>query len=453
MMPHEPALITDLYELTIAQAYFQSGMFSPATFSLFVRSYAPGRAYFVAAGLEDSLRFLEGWSFAGESVDYLRSTGIFAPEFLDYLSELRFTGDVWAIPEGRLFFADEPVLEVTAPIIEAQLVETFLINQVNLQSLIATKASRCVWAARGKPMSDFALRRTQGIDAGLKVARASFIAGFQSTSNVLAGKVYGIPLSGTMAHSFVSSHRDELEAFRSFAGKFPDRAVLLIDTYDSLEGARKAGVVAKEMEASGQRLQGVRLDSGDLAYLSRGVREVLDQAGLEYVPIVASGGLDEFEVEDLMGQGCPIDAFGVGTKMGVSADAPWTDMAYKLVAYDGRPVLKLSTGKISLPGEKQVHRHHDDAGALSHDVVSLRDENPDGGEPLLAQAMDGGRILGPVPTLEGIRKRFTGDFEGLAEACKALRAPQKYKVSLSPGLGALYHRLERQVAGATGTIG
>ena len=263
----EPGLVTDLYELTMAQTYFQHGMSAPATFSLFIRTYPPGRAYFVVAGLEDVLRYLEEWCFPGESIDYLRSTGIFQNDFLEYLSRTRFTGDVWAVPEGRVFFSDEPVLEVTGPLVEAQAVETYIINQVNLQTMIATKAARCVWAAGSRSLVDFSLRRTHGVDAGMKVARSSYIAGFEATSNVLAGKTYGIPVSGTMAHSFVSSYRHELESFRAFVESFPERSILLIDTYDTVAGARNAAIVGREMDARGQGLQGVRLDSGDLASL------------------------------------------------------------------------------------------------------------------------------------------------------------------------------------------
>ena len=450
----ETGLFTDLYELTMAQVYFQQGMFAPATFSLFIRSYPPDRSYFVSAGLEDVLRQLERWRYPKESIDYLRSTRIFASEFLDYLAEVRFTGDVWAIPEGRLFFAEEPVMEVTAPIIEAQIVETYAINQINLQSLIATKAARCVWAAGGKPLVDYSFRRTHGIDAGLKAARASYIAGFQGTSNVMAGKLYGIPVMGTMAHSFVTSHENELEAFRSFARSFPDRSILLIDTYDTVAGARKAAVVGKEMEALGQRLRAVRLDSGDFASLSREVRPILDQAGLDYVNILASGGLDEFQVEDQTAGGAPIDGFGVGTKMGVSADAPWSDMAYKLVKYDGRPVLKLSTGKISLPDEKQVFRLRDGSGMFSHDVVALRQERIEtsGSEgsdqktadPLLQKVMEGGRINEPVPSLGDIRDRFKADFGCLEDQFKALRVPPHYRVARSTCLEELYRRMEKE---------
>ena len=451
MNPEELGLLTDLYELTMAQSYFENGMLLPATFSLFIRNYPANRAYFVAAGLEDVLEYLGNWRFPAECIDYLRSTGIFSPDFLGYLSNLTYTGDVRAIPEGRLFFIDEPVLEVTAPIIEAQIVETFIINQVNLQTLVATKAARCTQAAGGRGLVDFSLRRTHGIDAGMKVARASYIAGFEATSNVLAGKLYGIPLSGTMAHSFVSSHEHELEAFRAFARSFPERSILLIDTYDTLAGARKAVTVGKEMEALGRRLQGVRLDSGDFATLSQGVRDVLDQAGLHYVSIIASGGLDEFGVDELTSHDSPIDGFGVGTKMGVSSDAPWSDMAYKLVKYGDRPVLKLSTGKTSLPDEKQVFRLHDDTGKFSHDILAQRDESLEAGEPLLEKVMEGGHIIRPLPSLEEIRARFKEDFGNLGDRFKALRNPSLYRVTLSPRLKELYLRMERDLTSGEGS--
>ena len=443
----ELGLFTDLYEITMAQSYFQHGMFAPATFSLFIRTYPANRSYFVAAGLEDVLNYLEEWRFPEESIDYLHSTRIFSSDFLDYLSGLRFTGDVWAVPEGRLLFADEPMLEVTGPVIEAQAVETFIINQINLQSLIATKASRYVWAAGGKALADFSLRRTHGTDAGMKVARASYISGFQSTSNVLAGKMYGIPLSGTMAHSYISSHEQEIDAFRNFVRSFPERSILLIDTYDTIAGARNAAAVGKEMEALGQRLQGVRLDSGDFDSLSRQVRVILDQAGLQYTRIVASGGLDESDIYDMVSGGAPIDVFGVGTKMGVSADAPWSDMAYKLVKYDGRPVLKLSTGKASLPGEKQVFRLRDDKGNFSKDIIALRDERVEGGESLLCKVMEGGKTIQPPPSLDEIRGHFKEDFGHLDDRFKALREPPSYEVALSSHVKEMYHRLTVEALG------
>ena len=445
MKPKNLGLLTDLYQLTMAQSYFQNGKFAPATFSLFIRDYPPNRSYFVAAGLEDVLTYLEEWCFSPESIEYLRSTGIFCVEFLDYLSGLTFTGDVWAVPEGRLFFAEEPVLEVTGPVIEAQIVETYVINQINFQSLIATKAARCVSAAMGSALVDFSLRRTHGTDAGMKSARASYMVGFQATSNVLAGKEYGIPISGTMAHSFISAYGREIDAFRAFARSFPDKCILLIDTYDTLEGARKAAVVGKEMEAQGQRLDAVRLDSGDIAVLSGQVRETLDVAGLHYVRIVATGGLDEFRVEDLVSRGAPIDAFGVGTKFGVSADAPWSDMAYKLVKYDGRPVLKLSTGKISLPDEKQVFRVQGNDGKFSHDIIGLRDGGVEAAEPLLQKVMVGGKIVRQQPSLDEIRLQFQEDFQCLDDRFKALQGPPCYEVTLSPRLEQLYKKVERDL--------
>ena len=348
------ALLTDLYQLTMAQGYFQSQRMASATFSLFVRSYPPNRGYFVSAGLQDVLEFFEQFQIDSAGIDYLRSRRIFTDEFLDFLKGLKFTGEVWAIPEGRLFFKDEPVMEVTAPIVEAQIVETFIINQINFQSLIATKAARCVHAAGARSVVDFSLRRTHGIDAGMKVARTSYLAGFAGTSNVRAGQHYGIPIVGTMAHSFVSSFEHEIDAFRAFVSSFPNNSTLLIDTYDTVAGARKAVQVAKEMAARGERLQGVRIDSGNLAKLAVDVRNIFDEAGLKDIKIIGSGGLDEYDLAEFSDAEIPYDSYGVGTKMGVSADAPWLDIAYKLVEYDRRPVLKLSTGKVSLPDVRQA---------------------------------------------------------------------------------------------------
>ncbi|MBI5446405.1 MAG: nicotinate phosphoribosyltransferase [Deltaproteobacteria bacterium] len=434
-------LLTDLYELTMAAAYHHRRMFGRATFSLFIRKYPLHRSYFVNAGIQEVLSYLEEFRFHPEDLAYLETLGLFSPDFLDYLSARRFTGDVFAIPEGRLFFQAEPVLEISAPIIEAQIVETFVLNAMNFQTTIATKAARCVWAAEGRRVVDFALRRTQGFDAGLKVARASFIAGFDATSNVLAGKEYGIPVSGTMAHSFVSSFRSELEAFRAFAEVFPQQTVLLIDTYDTPRGARKAAQVAKELQSRGGRLQGVRIDSGRLADLSLEVRRVLDESGLSHVPIFASGGLDEFQVAELVEQGAPFDGFGVGTRMGVSADAPYMDMAYKLVEYQARPLLKLSTGKVSLAGEKQIFRRTE-RGRLAGDVIGRRAEKL-GGEPLLDCVMRGGVRTRPAEPLSAVRERFRDEFDRLDASCKALRKPTIYPVELSPGLEALQREAVR----------
>jgi len=437
------AIFTDLYELTMAAAYYQHKMFSPATFSLFIRNYPPNRSYFVSAGLEDVLAFLDNYRFTQEELNYLSSVGLFTPDFLDFLGGLRFTGEVRTVPEGRVFFKDEPILEVTAPIIEAQLVETFIINAVNLQVSIAAKASRCVYAARGRSLVDFSMRRTQGTDAGLKVARASYIAGFAGTSNVLAGQSYSIPVSGTMAHSFITSFEEEIDAFHAFAETFPDNTVLLIDTYDTAAGARKAVEVAKEMKRRGKALRGVRLDSGDMAELSKEVRTILRHEGLDDVSIFASGGFDEYKIADVLKRGAEIDAFGIGTKMGVSADSPYTDMAYKLVQYEGRPVLKLSTGKKTLVGEKQVFRTRTE-NSLVEDTISLRDEKLNG-EPLLKSVMKNGNREQPPEALKEIQDRFKEEFAALADAHKAIENPEEFPVKLAPGLRELQKEVTHAV--------
>jgi nicotinate phosphoribosyltransferase len=444
MQSEDMSLLTDLYELTMAQSYFQEEHNDLATFSLFIRKYPPHRGFFVSCGLEDVLRYLEGLRFTPGAIDRLHRTGIFSDDFLEYLKGLRFTGVVRAIPEGRLFFVDEPVLEVTAPIIEAQIVETFIINQINLQCLIASKAARCVHAARGRNVIDFSLRRTQGTDAGMKVARASYIAGFNATSNVLAGVTYGIPLSGTMAHSYISSYEHEIDAFRAFARSFPERSILLIETYDAITGAQKAVEVAREMAAQGRRLRGVRIDSGDLLTLGRKVRGILDEAGFHDVQIVGSGGLDEFDIEKLSREDAPYDAYGVGTRMGVSGDAPWTDMAYKLARYGERPVLKLSTGKVSLPDAKQVFRFTE-AGQMHHDVIALHDEMIDGGEPLLERVMAEGKPLSPLPKISEIRGRFLEEFARFDDCYKAIYDPDTYSVEVSARLQSLKEKIERHV--------
>jgi len=433
------ALLTDLYELTMAASYYQHKVFAPATFSLFIREYAPHRSYFVSAGLEEVLQFLESFRFRQDDLDHLEKTKRFSRDFLHYLSQLRFTGDVYAIPEGRLFFKDEPVLEVTAPMVEAQIVESFVINAINLQVAIASKAARCFHAARGRGLVDFSLRRTQGTDAAMKVARASFIAGFQGSSNVLAEKIYGVPASGTMAHSFITSFDEEIDAFRAFSETFPGSTVLLIDTYDTIAGARKAVIVGKEMQERGEMLAGVRLDSGDMVALSKEVRKILQEAGLGEVSIFASGGFDEFKIARHVDEGCEIDAFGVGTKMGVSADAPYNDMAYKLVQYDGRPVLKLSTGKQTLVSAKQVYRISE-GDSLAKDFIALRDEELPG-EPLLQMLMEKGKRLQPVESLPEIQERFLEEFARLDDACKAIGNPREYPVELGPAL----HKLQEEV--------
>ena len=439
-------LLTDLYQLTMAQAYFRELRMEPATFSLFIRSYPPNRGYFVAAGLKDVLDYLQTLSFDSDAIDYLAEQKLLSQDFLHYLGDLKFTGDVWAIPEGRIFFIDEPVLEITAPIIEAQLVETFIINQIHLQSLIATKAARCVHAAAGRPLVDFALRRTHGSDAGMKVARASYLAGFAGTSNVRAGQQYGIPIAGTMAHSFIMCCEHEIDAFRAYVSSFPNNAILLIDTYDTLRGAKNAVQVAKEMAARGEKLMGVRIDSGDLPAQARAVRRIFDQANLPEVKIIGSSGLDEYDLSEFSAANVPFDSYGVGTKMGMSADAPWADMSYKLVEYDHRPVLKLSNGKVSWPGRKQIFRFRDGAGQFARDVLGRRDENL-AGEALLNQYMHAGKIRGRYPTLIESRKVLAEDFALLAPNVKAIREPARYTVEFSATLKALHEEITRTLQG------
>lgn len=444
------SLLTDLYQLTMAQAYFREQRTARATFSLFIRSHPSDRGYFVSAGLQDVLEFLERLAFDAAAIDFLAGQKLFSRAFLDYLANLRFTGDLWAIPEGRVFFAQEPVIEVTAPIIEAQIIETFVINQVHLQTLVATKAARCVNAA-GRPVVDFSLRRTHGSDAGMKVARASYLAGFAGTSNVDAGRRYGIPLVGTMAHSFVASFECEIDAFRAYAATFPTSAVLLIDTYDTIAGARNAARVGLEMAQRGEKLLGVRLDSGDLAALSFEVRRILDGAGLTHVKIIGSGGLDEFELSRLAAENAPFDSYGVGTKMGVSADQPWTDIAYKLVEYDGRPVLKLSPGKASWPGSKQLFRVRDDQGITECDTVALRSERFPG-EPMLIEVMRDGERTGAYPTLTEMRARCADELAALPGEVKALRRPRDFPVEFSNALKALRARTAESAAGGAARI-
>ena len=441
-----PALLTDLYELTMAAAYSALGMAGKATFSLFIRGPSPARRYFVCAGLEGVIAYLKAFRFTASDIRYLGTMGLFRPEFLAGLGALRFTGDVRAVPEGRLVFADEPLLEITAPIVEAQLVETAVLNLIHGPTLIATKAARCVSAAGGRRLVDFALRRVAGPDAGLTAARSSYLAGFWGTSNVLAGKLYGIPVSGTMAHSFVAGFGREIDAFRAYAEVLPENTILLVDTYDTVRGARNAARVGREMARRGYALRGVRLDSGDIAALSRKVRRILAASGLEKAAIVASGGLDEFEIRRILRAGGDVDAFGVGTKMGVSADAPYLDLAYKLVRCEDAAVLKLSPDKATLPGEKQVFRSLDARGRLGHDVVGLKDERFRGAEPLLRDVMKGGRLVRPLPALGAIRAAFLEEFGRLDGKYKSLSpAAPRYPVRRSRALIRLRAETRRAV--------
>ncbi|MCK4495969.1 MAG: nicotinate phosphoribosyltransferase, partial [Candidatus Aminicenantes bacterium] len=407
-----------------------------------IRKYPTSRRYFISAGLADVLDYLKDLKFVSDDLNYLEETGLFKPGFLSYLEKFRFTGDVFAIPEGRLFFVNEPIIEITAPLIESQIVETFIINAINLQVMIATKASRCVHVAWPRKLVDFSLRRTHGIDAGMKVARASFIGGFEGTSNVLAGKIYGIPIFGTMAHSFVISFEKEIDAFRAFAQSFPENVVLLVDTYDTVSGTVKAAEVGREMALKGQKLKGVRLDSGDIALLSRKVRKILKRTGLRETTIFASGAFDEYKIQRILDQAGDIDSFGVGTKMGVSADAPYLDMAYKLVKYAGRPVLKLSPEKITLASEKQIFRFTTSKGKLKRDVIGLREDKLEGGEPLLNRVMTRGKVISEFSDLFRIQKIFLDEFSKLDFKLKSLEKKEtEYRVSLSPRLKSLQSRI------------
>lgn len=433
-------LLLDLYELTMAQSYVNERMEGEATFSLFVRHLPPDWGYFLAAGLEDVLDYLEGFAFAPADLAYLETTGLFASSFLEWLGRLRFTGSVRALPEGSICFPHEPFLEVTAPIVEAQLVETMIVNQVHLQTIIASKAARCVEAAEGRRLVEFGLRRTHGTDAGLKVARATYLAGFDATSNVLAGARYGIPIAGTMAHSYIQAFPDELTAFRAYARTYPEACILLIDTYDTLQGARHAVEVGRELARAGHRLRGVRLDSGDLAALSREVRGILDQAGLADTTIFVSGSLDEHVIADLLARGAPINAFGVGSRLGVAADAPYLDMAYKLVAYEGRPALKLSAGKAIWPGPKQIWRRRGPDGEVEDWVTLADEEGPPGAEPLLVPVMADGRRLHHEP-LATARERARQQRTALPASYRALRSPASATVRFGERLARLRDEL------------
>ena len=431
----DAALFTDLYELTMAAAFLREGMHASATFSLFVRRLPPQRGFLVAAGLADVLDYLRGFRFSPDALDYLRSLGRFEPAFIAYLERLRFTGQVRAVREGTVVFADEPLLEITAPLIEAQLLETAVINFCHVQTLLASKAARAVLAANGRGLAEFGLRRSHGTDAGMKAARCAMLAGFDSTSNVLAGRTFGVPLSGTMAHSFVTAFPREIEAFQAYARAFPDSAVLLLDTYDTAAAARLAVEVARTLAADGHRLAGVRLDSGDLAALSREVRTILDAGGCPDVRIIVSGGLDEHDVEALLAAGAPIDGFGIGTRLDVSADAPSLEMVYKLVALDGRHILKLSPGKETWVGAKQVLRRRGADGRLAGDTLALEAEAvPPGGEALLETVMRDGEPVGPHPTLEALREHCARQLAALPAGVRRLRDAEAYPVAVSEEL-------------------
>ncbi len=426
------ALLTDLYELTMLQAYWANSMHQEAVFSFFSRKLPQQRNFLLACGLEDVLAYLEELHFTPRALDYLHGLQMFQEDFLHWLSSFSFQGDVYAMPEGTVCFAHEPLLEVVAPIGQAQLLESYLINQYHVQTLAASKAARVSLAAGDKKVIDFGLRRIHGIDAGLKSARGFYVAGVQATSNVLAGAAYGIPVSGTMAHSFIQAHDNELDAFRNFARAFP-QTVLLVDTFDSLEGTRKVIQLAGELGAE-FHIRGIRIDSSDLKELSFQLRQELDTAGLHEVSIFASGSLDEYRVLDLVESKAPVDGFGVGTKMGVSNDAPYLDMVYKLASYAGKGRMKTSIGKETLPHQKQVFRQERDSTYIQDILAASTETHP--GRPLLRQVMHKGkRLSAGQETLPEIRDRAHNELAALPSALRSLSpAQQVYPVRTSPYL-------------------
>lgn len=453
--PNEVPLITDLYELTMAASYFELGFKDMACFGMSARRLPAHRGFLVAAGIERLLEVVEHFEFEPSIIDYLDSLKLFTPDFLHFLGKLHFTGEIHALPEGTIFFGQEQIVEVHAPLIEAQLLETLVINQVGMASLIASKAARCRIAAQGKRLVDFGLRRSQGVDAGLIAARSSYLAGFDGTSDVLAGRRYRIPLYGTMAHSYIMAHDRELEGFEHFVARFPNLSTLLVDTYDTVRGVENAAVVGRQMKARGMHLQGVRLDSGDLADLSFKSRRILDDNGLNKTSIFASGNLNEYKIADLVKAGAPIDTFGVGTDMVVSADAPALDVAYKLNEYAGKPRLKTSQGKLTLPGRKQVFRAIGEDGAFAGDIIGLASEDPravaaefasapSSVDSLLTTHLKRGRRIEPRPTLSESRERFLRSLSKLDQRYKDLQAPAAYPVAYSHSLDEMLSNEKRR---------
>src|SRR5215831_9936746 len=436
MDPATSALLTDLYQLNMMQAYLDRGETKIASFEFFVRKLPSQRGFLIAAGLEQVLEFLSQLRFTPEELDWLARTGRFGKDLIDYLADLRFTGDIHAMPEGTVFFADEPILRVTAPLPQAQLVETRVINLLQFQSMIAAKAARMMLAAPGKRLVDFGFRRAHGAEAGLLAARASYIAGFAGTATVLAGKQFGIPIFGTLAHSYIQVHADEVEAFENFARARPDRLTLLIDTYDSAAAARKMVALAPQLKADGISIGAVRIDSGDLIELSKKVRHILDEGGLREVNIFVSGGIDEHDLVRMVAAQAPINGFGIGTSLTTSFDAPALDCAYKLEEYSGTPRRKRSVGKATWPGRKQVWRRFGPDGRMAGDIISLEgDKQP--GEPLTAPVMRAGRQLAPAPTLAQIRERAARELARLPEPLRKLQTGSDYPVQISGKLNAL----------------
>ncbi|MFC8276036.1 nicotinate phosphoribosyltransferase [Streptomyces sp. NPDC057271] len=436
---------TDLYEVTMALSYLREGMRAPATFSLFVRDLPPGRGFLVAAGLEPVLDHLSRFRIGRADVREFAEVLGWPVETLEPLHGLSFDGQVRAVPEGRLVFAGEPLVEVTAPLPQAQLVETYLLSLLCHQTTVASKAARCVLAAGGRPLVDFSLRRSHGPAAGMQAARLGALVGFAGTSNVAAAVRYDIPGSGTMAHSYVQAFPSEEDAFRAFARSHPGPVTFVVDTYDTDRGVETAARVLGELERGPGCA--IRLDSGDLGVLAHRARATLDAAGLRDVGIIASGGLDEYVIAGLVRDGAPIDVFAVGTRVGVAADAPYLDAAYKLVEYDGTPVMKFSPGKATAPGPKQVFR-----GPGLRDVVGLANEEPPAGtEPLLRTVMRGGLRTEPPDTLDAARGRFEADLALLPEPARRIEDPVAPVPGMSTRLGVLTTIVRHRIGARSGS--
>lgn len=435
-------LLTDLYQLTMLQAYLEHGMTETAVFELFVRKLPPERNFLVAAGLEQALDFLEQLRFEERDLDWVAGCGLFSRDLADYLAQLRFSGEVHAMPEGTPFFGNEPILRVTAPMPQAQLVETRLINIINFQTMVASKAARGVLAAPGKLLVDFGLRRAHGAEAGLMAARASYLAGFSGTATVLAAREFGIPVYGTMAHSFVQAHPDEAGAFEDYARTFPKNAILLIDTYDTEGGAEKVVALGRKLAAESIAIRGVRIDSGDLGQHAKYVRRILDAGGLGGTLIFASGNLDELQLRSLLAGEAPIDGFGVGTSLTTSSDAPSLDSVYKLQEYAGMPRRKRSEGKATWPGRKQVLRITDAGGGLAGDILTTHDDRCEG-TPLIGPVMRDGKRLAPPPPLPDIRAQALGQYDKLPPRLRGLEPSPPYPVEVSDALRELAEQVDR----------
>lgn len=437
------ALLTDLYQLAMLNAYVQQEMHDLAVFEFFVRRLPKERNFLLAAGLEAALDYLEGFHFTRDDLQWLASTKRYSSQFIEYLADLRFTGEVYAMPEGTVFFANEPILRVIAPLPQAQVIESRLINILHIHTLIASKAARCVIAAPKKLLVDFGMRRAHGAEAAMAAARSSYVAGFAGTATVLAEKEFGIPSFGTMAHSFIQAYDTEAEAFYDFARSQPDNVVLLIDTYDTEVAAHKVVELKPRLAKLGIAINGVRLDSGDLNEQSRRVRAILDEGDCNEIGIFCSGNLDEYRIQELLAAGAPVDGFGIGTRLDISEDAPSLDCVYKLQAYAGRPRRKRSQGKATWPGSKQVYRSFTASGTFSRDVLTTAEDHREG-EPLIEAVMQGGKRLNPSPSLQQVREHVSRQIDNLPDALCEITSAHDYEVCISAQLKELAVQVDKE---------